>query len=165
MLKHFLIFLLFGSFSTSTFAENRPVDYSNLSIEELMNIKINVVSAISSNQSESPGAVTVFTAADILASGASQISELIEQVPGISESKILYMINNIPLNDLGHSGIQITDNIPLSMIERIEIFGLSELTIISIETGDYSVSLKFRRRSFKVNAFYNNYVLKYEQVG
>ena len=56
--------------------------FEDLSLEELLDVKISVASKTSMTQRESPGIVTVITQAEIINSGARDLADVLLQVPG-----------------------------------------------------------------------------------
>jgi iron complex outermembrane receptor protein len=116
----------------------------DLSIEELMQIEV-VTIATGSQQTtrEAPAITTVITAAEITASGAQDLSQVLETVPGLHVIKtsfgnwpfyvirglfsvpnpeVLLMVNNIPLKDLQYGNRGLSNwEWPLHNIARIEV--------------------------------------------
>lgn len=89
---------------------------------------------------EAPGTITIVTAEQIQAMGASDLLDVLVQIPGIQlgrdvedvvgigirglwahEGKMLYMINGIPLNEMEYGTFALGNRIPLENINRIEI--------------------------------------------
>jgi outer membrane cobalamin receptor len=141
---------------------NRPGDFFGMSIEELMNVKVNVASRTESAQRESPGIVTVITREEIQRSGARDLVDILRLVPSLdvgfdisgaygvgvrglwaNEGKVLVLMDGVELNDDMYSGFQYGHHIPVDIIDRIEImrgpgsamYGeAAELAVISIKT-------------------------------
>lgn len=65
-----------------------PADLSQLSIDDLMNIRITSVAKREQKLLESPAAVYVITQEDILHSGVTSIPEALRMVPGLSVAQI-----------------------------------------------------------------------------
>lgn len=138
------------------------VDIFELSLEELMNLKVKVASKIKLTQRESPGIITVITKDEIKHSGCRDMIDVLRLVPGIEfgidvlgiasiimrgnwahEGKILLMIDGLEMNELSYSTIQFGNHIPVEQIERVEIIrgpgsavygGFAEMGVINIIT-------------------------------
>lgn len=80
--------LFLGPPSARCDAGDDQVDYTNLSIEELMDIEVTSVSRRPEKLSEAPAAVFVITQEDIRRSGATSIPELLRMVPGVQVASI-----------------------------------------------------------------------------
>ena len=133
-----------------------------VSLEELMNMKVTVASQKGSTLRETPGIVTVITEDEIKASGARDFVDVMRLVPGFdfgsdvgdqvgmfvrgnwaNEGKILIMQDGVPLNENSYGTVYLTDYILLSNIKKIEIIrgpgsavygGLAGLAVINIIT-------------------------------
>ncbi len=115
-------------------------NYYNMSLEELMNVKISVASVKELAPRESPGIVTLITADDIKNLGARYLMDALKVVPGFDfgtdvegvqgigvrgnwahEGKILLLIDGQQMNENLYSTIQLGNHYPVDNIERIEI--------------------------------------------
>jgi iron complex outermembrane receptor protein len=65
-----------------------PIDPSQISIEDLLNVKIISVSKKEQNLSKTAAAITVITQEDIRRSGATNIPDLLRMVPGVHVAQI-----------------------------------------------------------------------------
>jgi iron complex outermembrane receptor protein len=74
--------------STDAPTPGEPPDYTKLSLEELMKIKVNTVSRTESTVGHSPAAVFVITREMIARSGATVLPELFRMVPGMDVARI-----------------------------------------------------------------------------
>ncbi len=112
---------------------------------------------------ETPGVVTIVTREEILASGARDLIDVLQLVPGFSavgvdvegvtdfgfrgiwahEGKILLMIDGLPMNELLYDDNELGHHYPVDQIERVEIIrgagsvlygGWAELAVISVVT-------------------------------
>lgn len=136
--------------------------FEDLSLEELLDVKISVASKTSMTQRESPGIVTVITQAEIINSGARDLADVLLQVPGFipaldlqntvgigirgswaHEGKVLLLIDGQEFNETIYSTLQLGNHFPLEQISRIEIIrgpgsatygGYAELGVINITT-------------------------------
>ncbi|MBI3831764.1 MAG: TonB-dependent receptor [Planctomycetes bacterium] len=73
---------------TSTVKPPVKSDFGDLSIEELMNIKVTSVSRKEEKVSDTAAAITVITAEDIRRSGVTSIAEALRMAPGVNVAKI-----------------------------------------------------------------------------
>lgn len=85
-------FLLVFAFNERLFAHeqdaNKPEDFFEMSIEELMNVEVTTVSKKEDTLFKTPAAITVLTSEDIRRSGHQSIPEVLRMVPGIHVAKI-----------------------------------------------------------------------------
>jgi len=136
--------------------------FSDLSLEQLMDIPVSVTSTKEQKIREAPGIVTVITSEDIRASGARDLVDVLRTIPGLNfggeventvglsfrgiwamEGKILVRLDGIDWNELAYSNFVVGDRLPVSMIDRIEVIrgpgsvqfgGWAELAVIDIHT-------------------------------
>ena len=112
---------------------------------------------------ETPGVVTIVTREEIIASGARDLLDVLQLVPGFSgvgvdvegvtdfgfrgiwahEGKILLMIDGLPMNELLYDDNELGHHYPVDQIERVEIIrgagsvlhgGWAELAVINVIT-------------------------------
>lgn len=121
-------------------AENNPVNYDDMSLEELMNVKITVASIKELTPRQSPGIITYITAEEIRNSGARDLMEVLRQVPGFEfgadvegvvgigvrgnwahEGKVVLFFDGIEMNESLYSTLQFGNHYPIDNVERIEI--------------------------------------------
>jgi outer membrane receptor for ferrienterochelin and colicin len=181
-------------FGFSSFAQEQKKDYSQLSREEIINMsydellaiplgdlmklaenlgvsvddllkmKITISSKSALTPRESPGIVSVVTADEIRNSGARDLIDILNLVPGFHfgydldgvigiasrgnwghEGKILILLDGQEMNENFYSTYQFGNRIPVGQIKRIEIIrgpgssiygGYAELGVINIITKD-----------------------------
>ena len=139
--KFLLVFLIIFIISPlSSFAQEDD-DFAEMSLEDLMNIKVSTVSKKSQSISEAPAIITVITAEQIEELGVQGIPELMTYVPGFTvadsywkrqivtargikmtlyNDKILMLVNGIPA--YGAAAMEhFLDLIPITSIKQIEI--------------------------------------------
>lgn len=110
-----------------------------LSMDELLSLKIRISTNTSQSLSKAPSVVSVITAEDIKATGAANLAEILQSVPGLyvranlfgfrpqmtfrgaAGTHTLLMVNGAPLRDLVWSTGIFWKGLPTSMIERVEI--------------------------------------------
>ena len=153
-------------------AETRIADVTDveeLSLADLLDTQVDVASVKPQKTRETPGIVTVITREDILDSGARDLLDVLQLVPGFSpgvdvegvvdigvrgnwghEGKVLLLIDGQPMNELLYSTLQLANHYPVDMIEKIEVIrgpgsaiygGFAELAVINIITRDADSSL------------------------
>jgi outer membrane receptor for ferrienterochelin and colicin len=111
----------------------------SLSLEELMTMTVDIATQTRQTLSQAPAVVSVITAEDIQATGATHLMEMLQSVPGIyvktnlfgakplltfrgaSGANVLLMVNGAPAKDLVWSPGIFWKGMPANMIERIEI--------------------------------------------
>lgn len=109
------------------------------SFEELMTMSVSIATQSPQSLSKAPAVVSVLTAEDIKATGATNFVEVLQSVPGIylrlnqfgfrplvsmrgaAPKYTLIMVNGAPLRDLVWSTGIFWRGLPVAMIERIEI--------------------------------------------
>ncbi len=135
-------FCLYGNAEGNDLAKPNPADLAELSLEELMDIKVTSVSKKEQKLSQSAAAIHVITQEDIRRSGLNSIPELLRTVPGLQvaqfdantwaitargfnsrfASKLLVLIDGRSIYTPIFSGINWDDHdLPLEDIERIEV--------------------------------------------
>ncbi len=84
------IFAIAGCFTHFSVAGNRAIDdqFLNLSIEELMNVKVTTASRRPQKLTEIPSAVFVITQDDIRRSGATNIPDALRMAPGVQVERV-----------------------------------------------------------------------------
>jgi outer membrane cobalamin receptor len=157
-----LVLVTYFSFSQTT---PPPEDVPELSLEELMNIKISV-SKTNLSLRETPAIISVITRKEIRNMGARDLMDVLNQVPGLNfgadvqntvgagvrgnwgtEGKILLLIDGLEMNEILFSTTQFGQHYDIKNIDRIEIIrgpgssiygGYAELGVINIitQTGD-----------------------------
>ena len=134
-----LIFLMSATGKVSAQPFNTS-GYDTLSLEELMNLKITVASVKELTPRQSPGIITYITAEDIRNSGARDLMDVLQQVPGFEfgmdvegvvglavrgnwahEGKVALYIDGIEMNENLYSTLQFGNHYPIDQISRIEI--------------------------------------------
>lgn len=136
------IILLLGLFQPLTSVANtdeRLEHFLSLSLEELVNLETTIATNTKSTISEAPGVVTVITSEDIKATGATNLVDVLEGVPGIhvrasqfafrplvqfrgaNANQTLLMVNGNPVKDLMWGFGIFWKGLPASVIERVDI--------------------------------------------
>lgn len=156
--------LLFSFLDNSrTFAsevEADPQALETLNLEDLLKVRIQGASREKKSLLDSAAIVTVITAEDIQRSGARDINDILNLVPGIelatdnqsingivvrgmwaNEGKVLLLIDGEEMNEIGFSSVQVGHRYPPESIERVEVIrgpgsaaygGFAELAVINI---------------------------------
>src|SRR5262245_58403857 len=130
---------------TSLAGAEEPVpkkkDVRELSLEELLDTPISVASKAQARTArETPGVVTAMTREEIHASGARDLLEVLQLIPGFSfhsdvegvvgagfrgmwghEGKVLLIVDGIELNELLYSTNPFGGHVPVQLIERVEV--------------------------------------------
>jgi outer membrane cobalamin receptor len=156
-----LLFMHLQSHSQqSANSENTP--FYLMSLEQLMNVDVTVASEVPMTNRESPGIVTILNHEEIINSGASDLIQLLQQVPGIDfgvdvdgvigigirgnwahEGKVLLIWDGLEMNEELYSTLQFGNHYPLDLIKKIEIIrgpgsamygGNAEYAVINVTT-------------------------------
>lgn len=124
--------------------------------------QVHVVSGAPRSFREAPGIVSVITREDIRASGARDLVDVLRLVPGMdvaldvegalgpgvrglwgTEGKVLFLVDGHEMNERCYGTWQLGPNLPLDLVERIEIQrgpgsviygGFAELAVVRITT-------------------------------
>ena len=132
-----------------------------ISVDELLNMKL-TVSKKELPLREQPSIVSVITTEDIANSGATDLIEVLQMIPGINfgydtegvigiimrgnwanEGKILLLVDGMEMNEQFYYSMQFGNHYPIEQIKRIEIIrgpgsaiygGSAELGVINIIT-------------------------------
>lgn len=127
------------SSSASTAHDDKLEQLLSLSLEELMMIKVSIATQARQQISRAPAVVSVITADEIKATGATNLVDVLQGVPGIyiranqfgnrplvhfrgaAATQTLLMVNGAPVKDLVWSSGIFWKGLPANMIERVEI--------------------------------------------
>jgi len=119
------------------YTQTDSVDIFDLTLDELMNLEVDIASRNSQKISEAPAVVGIVTKKDIENMGVSSLVDVLKHIPSIEISmgamghyrlsirgerkngNVLMLIDGQPINDF-YNGLSIYD-LPTDFIERIEI--------------------------------------------
>jgi len=120
-------------------------DLTSMDLEKLMDIKVTTASLFSDRPSEAPGIMSVVTSDDLLRFGCASLGEVLDRVPGLTQSSqyftdrsmvaadgdqtktsgahILFLINGRPTREVMEGGIisDLLESFPVEILERIEV--------------------------------------------
>ncbi|MBN1251402.1 MAG: TonB-dependent receptor plug domain-containing protein [Bacteroidales bacterium] len=179
MKKNLFIFLMLLLGSNVTFSQTDTIisDLFNLSLEELMNVEVEVVTKKALALRENPAIVTVISETDIQNSGARDIKEVFELfVPGFQfgvdvegavgmsvrgiwafEGKTLLMIDGIEMNEEMFGSVMFGNHFTVDNVKKIEISrgpgsaiygGYAGLSVINIITKGANMNCGFISSSY-----------------
>ena len=162
MQKKTKLFIFANFLLLSLPAHSEESGFEDMSLEQLLNVKVSVVSRQAVNIKNSPGIITVITSEEIEKLGAKDLIGVLNQVPGFNfgldtqgvvglafrglwsqEGKILILIDDIELSENLYNNLEFGNHYPLSMIKKIEIIrgpgsviygGNAEMAVIKITT-------------------------------
>jgi iron complex outermembrane receptor protein len=141
-MKNFkLILLLLGIFPAlpAQAAGDEVAKLLPLSLEDLLTVKVSISTNTLQSLSKAPSVVSVITAADIKATGTTNLVDILQSVPGVyirnnlfgnrpqvtmrgaNSTYTLLMINGAPVKDLSWSSGIFWKGLPANIIERVEI--------------------------------------------
>jgi iron complex outermembrane receptor protein len=135
------LFIIFVTLSSSVQAmHDQQLDhFLSLSLEELMELEVTISTDTKQTVSQAPAAVSVITAEDIRATGATNLADVLESIPGIhvranqfafrplvqvrgaNANQTLLMINGSSMRDLMWGFGIFWKGVPSSIIDRVEI--------------------------------------------
>lgn len=137
-----IIIILLGLFLPLTSAANtdgRLEHFLSLTLEELVNLETTIATNTKHTIAKAPAVVTVITSEDIKTTGATNLVDVLEGVPGIhvrasqfafrplvhfrgaNANQTLLMVNGNPVKDLMWGFGIFWKGLPASMIERVDI--------------------------------------------
>jgi len=135
----FTLLALLPALSAHATQNDRLDHFVSLSLEELISLETTIATASKYTATEAPAVVTLITAEDIKATGATNLVEVLEGVPGIhirsshfanrpliqfrgaKATQTLLMVNGASMQDLMWGFGIFWKGLPASMIERVEI--------------------------------------------
>ncbi len=137
-------------------------DFYDLSLRDLMNMKVTITTTNEQTLRESPGIVTLITSDEIRNSGAVDLMDVLRNVPGLDfaqdvdnvvsigirgnwaqEGKVLLLFDGQEMQETSYQNLQFGMHYPIENIDRIEIIrgpgsaiygGNAELAVINIVT-------------------------------
>jgi outer membrane cobalamin receptor len=158
-----LLFTLLGPALLAAGSDDNPeIGLFNLSLEELGALQVNTASGpLALSMADAPGIVTVITREELLNTGAKDLVQALNMMPGISfaagpygfnggpairgnmgqDGKILMLLDGMELTERAYGTSYMGHRIPLQLIDRIEIMrgpgsalygGFAELAVINI---------------------------------
>lgn len=125
--------------ASSSYAADDSDSLLDLSFEELTKVKVIIATGTEQTIADAPSVVTVVTAEDIKLTGATNLTEILETVPGIhiksspfgnrplvrmrgsTSTQTLLMVNGTPMKDLVWAFGIFWKGLPASSIARIEV--------------------------------------------
>lgn len=135
----FAIILIFA-ITFDSFSQEME-NYMEMSLEELLNIKVVSTTKSSISLQKAPGIIRVFTKDDFDKYGATTLLEVLNNIPGIQmqeyraghqlvwirgvqqryNNKVLLLIDGVPMRDSYYGNFNVDEMLPLDMVEKIEI--------------------------------------------
>jgi outer membrane receptor for ferrienterochelin and colicins len=137
-------------------------DIRELTLEDILNAETTVAATTAQSLRVAAGVVTVLERADLVASGARDLIDVLHQVPGFSfgvdtegvvgvafrgnwgiEGKVLVLVDGHEMNETLYLTVPFGNELPIEHLERIEIIrgpgsvvygGFAELAVINITT-------------------------------
>lgn len=134
-----VLFCLSQAFLAHANSDKRLDHFLSLSLEDLMSLETTIASATKQTTTKAPAVVTLITSEDIKATGATNIVDILQSVPGIyvrmsqfgfrplihfrggKANQTLLMVNGTPMKDLMWGFGIFWKGLPVSMIDRVEI--------------------------------------------
>jgi outer membrane receptor for ferrienterochelin and colicin len=134
--------LILGVFLTLTAHADNDTNMDqllSLNLEDLMKEKVKISTNTEQALSKAPSVISVITAEDIKATGATNLTEILQSVPGLyvkpnlfgfkpqitfrgaAPTHTLLMVNGSPIRDLVWSSSIFWKGLATSMIERVEV--------------------------------------------
>lgn len=159
-MPHRLVTLMVCLGAAPALADSADVD--DLSLEALLDTRVEVATSDARTALEAPNVVVLLTRDDIVASGSRDLLEVLQLVPGFTfhhdvsgvvgvafrnlwghEGKVLVMLDGQEVNELLYSSTQFGHHVLAHTIERLEIIrgpgsalygGSAELAVINVIT-------------------------------
>jgi outer membrane receptor for ferrienterochelin and colicins len=141
VLPNLLALMIFASLEGA--ANSSANDLYNLSLQELSQVNVTIATGNATPLDKAPASASVLSAADIAASGARTLDDLLQMIPGVHvapssfsridsiyyirgihtgfNSQVLLMLNGIPVQNTVQGGRPTLFRFPVTSIERIEV--------------------------------------------
>lgn len=135
-----ILFLgLFQAVSAVASTDEKLEQLLSLSLEELMAINVTISTNTKQALSKAPSVISVITAEDIKATGATNLTDILQSVPGLyirtnlfgfrplvtsrgaGAAHVLLMVNGAPVKDLAWSSGIFWKGLSTNMIDRVEV--------------------------------------------
>ena len=155
--------LLLGNAQLRAATTNSPsADFGALDLAQLAEVKIDIASIRSRPVREQPGIVSVIQASEIRETGARDLEDILQLVPGFGlgtdvngvvgpsfrglwayEGKLQLIVDGVEMNETLYGTTQIGHHIPADAIEQVEIIrgpgsakygGTAELAVVRVTT-------------------------------
>lgn len=159
-----LLFLLGMTLSFVSYGQEDEADMLDMSLEDLMNMEVTSVSKKAERLQDVASSIYVVSSEDILNSGATNIIEVLRNVPGfwavqdhyssanatmrnstpanVDPGTVLYLLDGTPIQDLmGATFSFLNFDIPLDEIDRIEVIRGSGGTIYGANSATGVVNI------------------------
>lgn len=126
--------------SSSRGTADGDAGYDALSLQDLLNVKVEIAARTPQTAEQAPSIVTVITRQDIETYGARDAADILRMIPGfefgmdvtgvaglgfrgiwVQEGKALMMIDGLPINDPAYGNQNLIGELPASVIERVEV--------------------------------------------
>jgi len=142
MKNHRIFLLLLGLFPALAAHADTDGEVEKLlplSLEELLSVKVTISTNTLQSLSKAPSVVSVITAEDIKATGTTNLTDILQSLPGVyirynlfgnrpqvtmrgaNSTNTLLMINGAPVKDLAWSNGIFWKGLPANMIDRVEV--------------------------------------------
>lgn len=146
--------------ATTAFAETKDQSLESMSLEDLLQVKIQGGSREKKSISQSASVVSVVTAEEIRRAGARDLMDVLNLVPGLqiasdaqgttslavrgiwsNEGKVLLVIDGEEMNELSYGSLQLSHRYPAESIARVEVVrgpgsaaygGFAEIAVINV---------------------------------
>lgn len=167
----YIIFAITIPLSSRSFAED--TDIFDLSLEELLRAKVSVSSSFQQSLKSTPGIVRVINKETIASNGWKSLQQILMHVPGVqisvsknghsniwmrgvqnrNNNKVLLLIDGVPQHDLYYGNFNINEQIPLQIIEKIEVLNGPGGVVHGANSfaGVIAITTKSQGRSIGVN--------------
>lgn len=140
-----ILLILSMSIPSVNAQDEMSLNGTDMSLEDLVNVKITVASKTAENISDAPGVISVITQDQLKRFGSSTLGDILKRVPSFlgttvymtdrsaiasrgdqvmpSSSHILLLINGRPIREILEGGIksEVYESFPVNVIERIEV--------------------------------------------
>lgn len=152
--------IIFGESKKLIAQDSTNTKLEEMSLEELLNVKVTVASGVQDLITDAPGVVSIITSEEIRYSGARDLIDVLRKVPGLDfaqdvenligagvrgiwaqEGKVLLLIDGLEMHETIYSTLQFLQHYPIYNIKQIEIIrgpgsviygGNAELAVINI---------------------------------
>lgn len=158
----FLLYFFIAMIESTYAQDSTNTNLEEMSLEELLNLKVTVASGKQDLITDAPGVVYIITPDEIRYSGSRDLIDVLRKVPGLDfaqdvenligpgmrgiwaqEGKVLLLIDGLEMHETIYSTLQFLQHYPIYNVKQIEIIrgpgsviygGNAELAVINIIT-------------------------------
>jgi outer membrane cobalamin receptor len=170
----------FAQEPVSTEAGTTQANVLDMSIEDLLNIKVESSTKSAISLQEAPSVVRIFTQKDFQTRGFYTLKDVLNTVPGLQvqeyiaghqlvwtrgvqsryNNKVLLLIDGVPMRDAFYGNFNVDEMIPLESIEKVEILNGPGSVLYGANSFAGVINITTKKHGNSVGANYGTYNTK-----